>query len=113
MVIPDPNNRIHYVSINAPIVGGDSIASAKDFGFRILGIIKTIVSGFALVYLVMIGVYMILGSDNEETVKTQRKQIIYAMIGFIFLNIPGFVYTIFVHESGGTLDIATDPTLTS
>lgn len=57
------------------------------------------ISGFALIYLIMIGVYMILGSDNEETVKTQRKQIVYALIGFIFLNIPGFVYTIFMHDS--------------
>ncbi len=60
----------------------------------------------------MIGVHMILGSDNEETVKTQRKQMVYAMIGFIFLNIPGFNYTVFFHESGGSLETASDPTLT-
>ncbi len=101
-------------SIQIPLsTTGDSIASAKDFGFRILWVIKTVISGFALIYLIMIGVYMILGSDNEETVKTQRKQIVYALIGFIFLNIPGFVYTIFMHDSWGTFETATDPTLTS
>jgi hypothetical protein len=85
----------------------DSITNAKDFGFRLLGVLRIVISGFALIYLVMIGVYMIIGSDSEETVKTQRKQITYALIGFLFLNIPGFVYTIFAPSnvaSIGTVD---------
>ena len=61
------------------------------------------ISGISLVYLVMIGVYIILGSDSEETIKTQRKQITYALIGFLFLNIPGFVYTIFAPSSVGSI----------
>lgn len=60
-----------------------------------------VIAGFALIYLVMIGVYMILGSDNEETVKTQRKQIYYALVGFVFLNIPSFIYQIFSPETVG------------
>lgn len=79
-----------------PVATDGSINSAKDFGFRLLGVMRIVISGIALIYLVMIGVYMILGSDSEETVKTQRKQITYALIGFLFLNIPGFVYTIFM-----------------
>jgi hypothetical protein len=46
---------------------------------------------------------MIIGSDNEERVKTQRKQIIYVLIGFLFLNIPGFVYTIFAPSNSGSI----------
>ena len=65
--------------------------------------IRVLVSGIALIYLVMIGVFIILGSDNEETVKTQRKQITYVMIGFLFLNIPGFVYTIFSPSNTGSI----------
>jgi Type IV secretion system pilin len=94
-------------SIGVTIATDGSITSAKDLGFRILGVIRIIVSGFALIYLVMIGVYMIIGSDSEETIKTQRKQITYALIGFLFLNIPGFVYTIFAPSnvaSIGTVD---------
>jgi hypothetical protein len=72
-----------------------SLNSAKDVGFRVLGLLKILVSGFALIYIVMIGVFMILGSDAEDKIKTQRKQIAYALIGFIFLNIPGMVYDIF------------------
>ncbi len=83
--------------------GGDSVTAAKDFGFRILGVLRIVVSGFALIYLVMIGVYMILGSDSEETIKTQRKQITYALVGFLFLNIPNFIYEIFAPGSGATI----------
>lgn len=90
-------------SIAVGIWADGSIASAKDAGFRILGILRILVSGVALVYLVLIGVYMILWSDSEETLKTQRKQIFYALIGFLFLNIPSLVYTIFMPGSGGTI----------
>jgi hypothetical protein len=82
-------------SIAVNIDSGDSITSSKNFGFRILGLIRMGVSGIALIYLVMIGAYMILGSDSEETIKNQRKQITYALIGFLFLNIPSAIYTIF------------------
>ena len=85
-------------------IGTDgSIASAKDAGFRILGVLRIIISWIALVYLVLIGAYMIIWSDSEETIKTQRKQIFYALIGFLFLNIPSLVYTIFMPGSGGTI----------
>lgn len=62
------------------------------------------ISGIALIYLVMIGAYMILGSDSEETIKHQRKQITYALIGFLFLNIPSAIYTIFTPDRKGSLD---------
>lgn len=68
---------------------------AQDLAFKILGLLKLIVSGFALIYLVMIGVYMVVYSDIEDKIKTQRKQIVYALTGFIFLNIPGMIWTVF------------------
>lgn len=77
----------------------------QEFAFRILELIKLVVSGFALIYIVLIGVYMITFSDTEDRVKTQRKQIVYALLGFIFLNIPGLVWTIFrPDEVKGSID---------
>lgn len=85
-------------------IGTDgSIDSAKNFGFQLLGVMRIVISGIALIYLVMIGVHMIIGSENEETLKTQRKQITYALIGFLFLNIPSLVYTIFMPGNGGSI----------
>jgi NADH:ubiquinone oxidoreductase subunit 6 (subunit J) len=102
VVIPG-TTEIVKSSIGVTVATDGSIESAKNLGFRILGVIRIVISGFALIYLVMVGAYMIIGSDNEETVKTQRKQIFYALIGFLFLNIPGFVYTIFAPSNVGSI----------
>ncbi len=64
------------------------------------------VSGFALVFMVMIGVYMVVFSENEERVKTQRRQIVYTLIGFLFLNIPGIVYQVMSPASAGGQSIS-------
>jgi NADH:ubiquinone oxidoreductase subunit 6 (subunit J) len=76
------------------VEGGTIEQVGQSFGFRLLGLMKIVVSGFALIYMVMIGVYMVVFSENEERVKTQRKQIVYTLIGFLFLNIPGIVYQV-------------------
>jgi glucose uptake protein GlcU len=62
---------------------------------------KVVVSGFALIFMVLIGVYMVIFSENEEKVKTQRKQIVYTLIGFLFLNIPGIVYQVMSPADAG------------
>lgn len=38
---------------------------------------------------------MVAFSENEERVKNQRKQIVYTLVGFLFLNIPGILYQVF------------------
>jgi lipoprotein signal peptidase len=62
------------------IIGDDAVSVSQGIGFSILSLVKVIVSGFALIYIVMIGVYMVIFSDNEEKVKTQRRQITYALV---------------------------------
>lgn len=84
-------------------VGDGTLEGTKDFWFRILWVARIAISGLALIYLVMIGVYMILASDNEENIKKQRKQIMYIIIGFLFLNVPSMVYNIFLPDSWGNL----------
>lgn len=66
----------------------DPIIATQNLGFKILGLAKMIVSGLALIYLVMIGVYMVVFSENEDRIKTQKRQIFYSLVGFLFLNIP-------------------------
>jgi hypothetical protein len=88
---------------------GDGISQLQSVGFRILGFLKLFISGIALIYLVLIGVYMIVYSETEDKIKAQRKQITYALIGFLFLNIPGAIYTVFLpSEKNGNI-ISTDP----
>ncbi len=73
----------------------DIFTVSRDLGLRFLTAVRLVISGFALIYLVLIGVYMIVFSETEDRIKTQRKQITYALMGFLFLNLPGLIYTIF------------------
>ncbi len=102
-------NIIQAPSITITPTSWDGITILQDFGFKILAFLKLFVSGIALLYLVLIGAYMIVYSENEEKIKTQRKQIIYALMGFLFLNIPGTIYTVFLpsDKSGWQLDMTT------
>ncbi len=81
----------------------------NSLSFKILGIAKLFISGIALIYLVLIGVYMVVFSENEERVKTQKKQLIYTLVGFLFLNVPGVAYQIFFSVPKNTETIAGNP----
>jgi hypothetical protein len=89
-----PADTVRDASIIVNATGNDVTTLGQSFGMRILWLMKLVVSGFALVFMVMIGVYMVVFSENEERVKTQRKQIVYALVAFLFLNIPGVVYEV-------------------
>ncbi|MDD2693937.1 MAG: pilin [Candidatus Gracilibacteria bacterium] len=93
--LPSELSVVGDVSIGIDSSTGDLIDQTQSVGFRILSLAKIIISGFALIYLVMIGVYMVVFSENEERIKAQRKQIMLALIGFVFINIPGIIYQIF------------------
>lgn len=76
--------------------------TTRDFGLRILNAVKVFVSGFALVYIIIMGVNMIVFSENEDKIKAQRRQMTYVLIAFLFLNIPGVIYIIFFGDVLGT-----------
>lgn len=102
-------NQIENASIIISGSNNGTVTGVKDFWFQILSILKIAVSGVALVYIVLIGAYMVIGSDSEEAVKTQRKQITYAMIAFLFLNIPSFAYTLFFYDSSQVMTQSLTP----
>lgn len=85
---------ISDVSIGVSVSGDNAVEVGQSFGLRILGLIKVVISWFALVFMLMIGVYMVVFSENEERVKTQRRQIVYVLVWFLFLNIPWVVYQV-------------------
>ena len=103
-ILPDASSGIKGVSITldqGTSNPSDLIEISRSIGMRFLSAIKVVVSGFALIYLVIVWVYMIIFSENEERVKTQRMQLSYALVGFLFLNIPGVVYQIFFWDIVG------------
>jgi hypothetical protein len=106
-IFPDGTEQsIRNVSIGVNAPPGDDIYEvSRGAGFRILTLVKVIISGIALVWIVLIGAYMIIFSDNEERVKNQRKQFTYVLVGFLFLNVPGLVYTAFFWDVAGSSSI--------
>jgi Type IV secretion system pilin len=108
-ILPDgTDDPIRSVSIGISTPATSSIFDvSRDVWLRILTAIRLVVSGFALIYLVLIGVYMIVFSETEERVKSQKNQIIYALIGFFFLNIPWLVYTVFFGSLSSTPSVST------
>ncbi len=83
-------------SITVPVSSGNGITILQWLGYKILGIAKMFISWIALISLVMIGVMLIVHSDTEDKIKSQKKQLIYALTGFLFLNIPGALYSVFL-----------------
>ena len=83
-------------------IGGEfwqsrGVDEIRRTGFSFLMLAKVIISGFALIYIVLIGAYMVIYSEDESTIAKQKMQIMYAMIGFLFLNIPTLIYDVFVN----------------
>lgn len=87
--------NIKAVSIDVGTPSGTLFDMSRDLGLRVLTFIRMVISWFALIYLVLMGVYMIVFSETEDRIKSQKNQITYALIGFLFLNLPGLVYTVF------------------
>lgn len=108
LVIPG-ENILQGPSIPINSTPGDGVSQLQSFGFRVLGFLKLFISGIALIYLVLIGAYMIVYSETEDKVKAQRKQITYALIGFLFLNIPGALYTVFLPSAKDGAQITSNP----
>lgn len=104
-ILPGGSETIKNDSITVDISGNknDPIEASRSLGIRILSAAKIVVSGLALIWIVMIGVYMIVFSDNEDRIKSQRKQIVYVLVGFLFLNIPGALYDIFFTGAKDTI----------
>lgn len=90
------------IEVGASSNSSDLFVASRDLGLRLLTVARLVISGFALIYLVLIWVYMIVFSETEDRIKTQRKQITYALMGFLFLNLPWLVYTIFFGNLGGS-----------
>jgi Type IV secretion system pilin len=95
----DTDPIIAVPSIQVWVSGGSSVEIAQSLGIRILGFAKVLISGLALVYIVLMWVYMVVFSESEERIKTQKKQIVYVLIGFLFINIPGLAYQIFIPDN--------------
>ena len=82
-------------------VGGDVKGDIRDIASKWLSLARIIIAGIALVYMVWIGVDMVVNNSNEENIKKGKKQILYTLLGFFFLNTGITLVNIFTCTSAG------------
>lgn len=78
---------------------GDTTAQkASSAAFNLLTSAKMILNGLAVIYLVYVGVMMIFAYGDEGELSKQKKQLMFTLVAFLFVNIPGKIYNIFTAE---------------
>lgn len=65
--------------------------------------LRIIVGGIAVLLIVVSGFTMVVAGDNEETVKTQRKSLVWGLLGLLMISIAGPIAEIFDFRSGGLI----------
>lgn len=97
------STEIEQVSLDAR---GSGVISQDIYilGLSILTIIKRILMGLMVVFMVYVGVMMIIsmGSD-EERLSSAKRQIWYALVAMLFINLPGTIYEAFYKDGTTTV----------
>lgn len=75
--------------------GSTSLDKLNSAGFSVLHTAKVLVSGLAIIYLVYVGISMIMSSSDEGALAKSKKQLMYSLVAFLFVNIPGQIYSVF------------------
>ncbi|MDP2104150.1 MAG: hypothetical protein Q8K26_04485 [Candidatus Gracilibacteria bacterium] len=93
--VPAIPGRSEITSVsNGPISGGDSLEKIQNGGLKILHTAKVIISFLAVIYLIYVGATMVTAMGDEKAVTSGKKQLMYTLIAFLFVNIPGELYAI-------------------
>lgn len=102
-------STLEEVSITPPAqaTADVGIDSARSIGGMALSIARIIIWGCALIYIVLVWANMIIHSDSEDMIAKQKKQILYIIIGFMFLNVPTLIYDVFLGANEGAWNIDT------
>lgn len=78
--------------------GDTADVKLKSAAFKFLASGKVILNGLAVIYLVYVGVMMIVAYGDDGELSKQKKQLMYAIVAFLFVNIPGQIYSIFADK---------------
>ena len=90
------------------VQGGDSLEKLQNGGLQVLHTVKVIISFLAVIYIVYSGIVMVTAMGDEKQVATQKMQLMYTLVAFLFVNIPGQIYALFSKKS--VSDVTVNPT---
>jgi len=97
--LPDATN------LDVPIPTGETaIEKAENLIGPFAKSLRIIIGAIAVALIVVAGLVMVVAGDNEETVKTQRKGIIFGVIGLLMISIAGPVAEVFDFRQGNILE---------
>lgn len=77
---------------------GDAVSKANSAAIRGVGIFKMMLNGIAVFYVMYIGVMMVISYANEDQISKAKTQIWYAIVAFVFINIPGQIASLFTDK---------------
>ncbi|EKD66165.1 MAG: hypothetical protein ACD_49C00060G0007 [uncultured bacterium (gcode 4)] len=84
----------------------DSLSKMNSLWINILHSLKMVLGGIALIYIIYIWIQMIMSMWADEKLSTAKRQLLYALVAFIFINIPGQLYDIFSWKERNVTDIS-------
>ncbi len=94
---------IKSVSLNASD-NGNALFNINSIGFRMLLIIKRILMGVLVIFMVYTGAMMVMSMwSNEEQLSSSKRQIWYSLVALIFINIPGTLYESFYKNGSASV----------
>jgi hypothetical protein len=96
-------NEIQSLSLNVGS-SGNVVQDVSNIWFRILTIVKRVVMGLLIIFSVYIGAMMIMSMwSDEEQLSAAKRQIWYALVALLFINIPGTIYESFYKDGTTTV----------
>ncbi len=93
-------------SVSTNVAKGETIEEKANYaGLSVIRTVKVVTSALAVVYLVYAGIMMVVANGAEESLTKHKRQIMYALVAFLFINIPGQIFALFGPKSA--IDITT------
>ena len=104
------SEEIEAVSLDV-VWNWNTVANINYVGIEILRVIKRILMWVMVIFMVYTGAMMIMSMwSNEEQLSSAKRQIWYAAIALVFINIPESLYKVFVKDESTTIggNVSTD-----
>lgn len=100
-------------SMRVTDTSSDAMDLVTDGGLGVLRIAKLVFSGLAVIYLVYIGIMIVVAMGDSGDIGTYRRQGIYTLLAFLFVNIPGQMYELFGGKDPTSIGTSNNTNFTS
>jgi hypothetical protein len=100
-------DNITKISIN-PIWWDNMLSQINNLWFSLLHTVKVILWWVILIYLIYIWINMIVSMWSDDKTKNLKNKLYYTLVAFLFINIPGQIYSLFIWRQRDATEITHD-----